>query len=214
MMTERLADGDNHTNQLLNEDLRTIDLGINVLTIESAIECLRGDVDVVLPIPKAKPCNNLDEYFLKSTSNSQKNLSKKTEPFAVPLVRNFDKILKKPSTDGEKDLGFIHRSKKKKDVFSKSTSIELSSGRPPVLAQRLNQVVKVLIRRRRKVPYISRVIEYTGTLVMFDKHMNLYLQDVVESFTYSSGDNLLKRARFRENILVRGDNIILIQSNY
>lgn len=188
-----------------------INLTTDKLTSDDALQCLRGEIEVIIPIPNIKPCNNLNEYFARSTSKSNKNLPKKSEPFAVPLERNFDRILKKPSTSSEAIASLTQRPRKQRpDVFSRAEKPDASTSRIPVLSKRLNQDLKVLIRRRRKVPYYSRIIEYRGTLVLFDKHMNLLLSDVVESFTYVSDDKLMKRARFRDNIMIRGDNIILI----
>lgn len=197
-----------------------------VLKPEEALECLTGLSEVILPIQNVRACNNLDEYFVKSTMNSRKKhkpddsstvkrskpfqstFSK--EPFAVPLVRNFEKILKKDE-NGEPIKGTYTIAKKvKSDVFSRIEQIEPKSGPLAILKKRMGKSTKVLIRRRRKVPYISRVIEYKGILVTFDKHMNLYLKDVIESFTYTVGSKTLKRARHRENLMIRGDNIILI----
>lgn len=198
-------------------EMATIDLEEVILTPEDALKCLTDEVNVILPTPNVRACNNLDEYFAKSTSKSPKSQSSRRlatprEPFAVPLVRNFHKILKKASdSQSPTALGLVHKPKKvRPDVFSKVEAIEDTSGPLVLLKKRVDQVVKVLIRRRRKVPYISRTIEYKGTLSLFDKHMNLYLRDVIESFKYTLNGQLLKRARHRDGILIRGDNIILI----
>lgn len=123
--------------------------------------------------------------------------------------RQFERILKKQE-DGT-PVGLVYRPRRSKpDIFSKTEQLGPSSGPIFMLKQHVNQNVKVLIRRRRKIAYISRVIEYRGRLIMFDKHMNLALADVIESFVYKRGEQILKRARHRDNILLRGDNIILI----
>lgn len=123
--------------------------------------------------------------------------------------RNFERVLRK--TEDGSSIGLVHRPRKSRpDIFSKLDQLDPASGPIYSLKERLNQKVKVLIRRRRKVNYISRVIEYKGTLTMFDKHMNLVLSDVIESFIYSLNDKVMKRARHRNNILIRGDNIILV----
>lgn len=194
---------------------------------------------VSLPTPNVRACNNLDEYMLKSTSKSSNitangkllsstsepkyydcaNRFKKStgstsfsnEPLATPLNRNFDRILKKTkNADGELVPVPLYSTKKAKiqqDVFSKMDTASLGLS---LLKDKLDKKVKILIRRRRKCPYISRVIEYMGQLVLFDKHMNIYLRNVIESFSYNIGDKLVKRARHRDNIMIRGDNIILI----
>lgn len=206
------------------------DLCSSVLTQDDFLRCLRDEADVILPTPNAKACNNLDEYLYKSTcgsskvrnsttqdaaaiSSKQQSSSKKTqsEPFAVPLVRNFDRILKKTDDLLGECPGLVTRKRKQKsDVFSRLDQIQSASGPINVLKNRLNQYIKVLIRRRRKVPYISRVIEYKGELALFDKHMNLFMKDVIESFTYSLDGKIHKRARHRDSLFIRGDNIILV----
>lgn len=108
-------------------------------------------------------------------------------------------------------MGLVYKPKRcRPDIFTRLEQIDQTSGPIYSLKECLNQAVKVLIRRRRKINFISRVIEYRGTLVIFDKHMNLILKDVIESFVYSIDDKVLKRARHRDCILIRGDNIILI----
>lgn len=223
---------------MVETEKRLINLETDLLSHTTALECLNGRVEVTLPNPNVIACNNLDEYYMKSTLSTQKarrnkqdssNSSESSEgennrrtpaktsfkqPFAAPLVRNFEKILKKPDDGqvmrGSPQLLNIVKRKSKADVFSKADRIDSSSGPLVLLKSKVDSVVKVLIRRRRKVPYVSRVIEYKGTLVLFDKHMNLYLSDVIESFKYSLDEKLMKRARHRDNILLRGDNIILV----
>lgn len=205
------------------------DLSTSKLTPDEAIKCLTGEYNVIVPTPSARPCNNLDEYLHKSTLNTRKTpndakqttskknsrrVSNSSEPFAVPLVRNFERILKK--TNGSQEVQASPSSmptkpkKARSDVFSKTEQIETNSGPLSHLKKRLNQKVKVLIRRRKKVPYVSRIIEYKGTLTMFDKHMNMFLKDVIESFKYQKDGKLLKRGRHRDGIVVRGDNVILV----
>lgn len=195
---------------------RIIDLSKTKLTNDEALDCLTNDqVEVVLPNPSVKACNNLDEYFLKSTNKtkvSTKKISPNQEPLAVPLVRNFDRILKKKNnSDGSETTSLlIHRPRKtQQDVFQKVAKVSDNSSLV-FLKNRLNRKIKVVIRRRRKCPYISRVLSYKGQLVLFDKHMNLYLDDVIESFAYHPYDKLIKRARHRKSIMLRGDNIIMI----
>lgn len=209
---------------------RTIDLGSDLLTPADALDCLIGPINVILPSPNVTACNNLNEYFAKSTaglhkaqssgleSSTSKNLKDSKskfsqQPFAVPLVRNFDRILKKNDNEecqpGTKTVS-SQQKKVKQDVFTKTEKSASTLGPLLLLRERLDKPVKVIVRRRRKVPYISRVIEYKGTLILFDKHMNVYLKDVIESFKYSLGGQILKRARHRDDTLIRGDNVILI----
>lgn len=219
-------------------DKKLMSLESELLSQADAIQCLNGQIEVILPMPNVNACNNLDEYFMKSTlskqkaqrsnqNNSNSSSSSKSEfnhkttasnffqqPFAAPLVRNFDKILKKTDDGqvmrGSPQLLNLVKRKSKADVFSKADKLGPSSGPIVLLKSKIDCIVKVLIRRRRKVPYLSRTIEYKGTLILFDKHINLYLKDVIESFKYTQGEKLLKRARYRDNILLRGDNIILV----
>lgn len=204
-----------------------------ILTPDECLKCLNRKADVVIPTPNAKACNNLEEYLYKSTGGLRKNKSavKKTPsnqastsgslpsasilsqstPFAVPLVRNFDKILKKQDNLLGECPGLVAKVRKKRaDVFTKVEQIQPDAGPINVLKNRLNQHIKVLIRRRRKVPFISRVIEYRGELILFDKHMNLYMKNVVETFSYALNGKLHKRARHRDDLFLRGDNIILV----
>lgn len=218
------------------EDMRLYDLCSAKLSREDFLKCLRLEADVILPTPNAKPCNNLQEYLYRSTrgsrtsqgstsinsttqdtaagsSKQQPSSSRRTqsEPFAVPLVRNFDRILKKTDDLLGDCPGLVTpRRKQQPDVFSRVNQIQSASGPINVLKDRLNQYIKVLIRRRRKVPYISRVIEYKGELILFDKHMNLLMKDVIESFKYSLDGKIHKRARHRDSLFIRGDNIILV----
>lgn len=143
---------------------------------------------------------------------SKANSSFSGEQLAVPLKRNFDRILKKNSVESDFGTTAFFNSKPRKllnDVFNRVDRIERPSGLA-FLKNRLNSQIKVIIRRRRNCPFISRVIEYKGILNMFDKHMNLYMSDVIESFTYKMDEKLIKRARHRYNIFLRGDNIILV----
>lgn len=207
----------------------TIDLSATKLTAQDAFKCLVGEYNVIVPTPNARPCNNLDEYFYKSTVNvrrpkndqnrstsfmstTTKKPAKPNEPFSVPLVRNFEKILRRstPVGDASPSLLPTRPKKPKPDLFTRTNQIDTNSGPMSYLKGRLNNTVKVMIRRRKKVPYISRVIEYKGTLSMFDKHMNMYLKDVIETFKYELNGKLLKRGRHRDGIIVRGDNIILV----
>lgn len=217
----------------LGDGKKSISLESDILSHDDAILCLTDQIDVVVPVPDVGVCNNLDEYFIKSTISTQRaqrissnnplkslkshnhlGTTSRTSPeqiFVTPQVRNFEKILKK--TDDEqvtRNYQSSSSTRKKLDVFSKIEQLDPASGPLSLLKKKINSVVKVLIRRRQKVPFISRVIEYKGTLILFDKHMNLYLRDVIESFKYSQDEKLLKRARHRDDILVRGDNIILI----
>lgn len=209
----------------------------DLLSPEQARECLIQDEDIVkLPVPSVKACDSLDEYFSRSTAkknrtsstcssssrnDSQNNkslstsITKHEQPFSVPLVRNFDRILRKQSDAGPLEtsalLNIISKPKKSKaDLFTRLEQLDQSKGPLSHLKKNVDKVVKVLIRRRRKVPYISRTIEYKGTLVLFDKHMNLYLRDVIESFKYQIGGKLMKRARHRDRMFIRGDNVILV----
>jgi small nuclear ribonucleoprotein (snRNP)-like protein len=206
------------------------DLSTSRLTTDDAIKCLKGEYNVVVPTPNAKPCNNLDEYLYKSTLNARKTAkgdSKQqgtsesqlrrrstgsNEPFAVPLVRNFERILKNTFQDARASPGSmaVRPKRARADVFTKTEQIDAYSGPLSHLKKRLNKVVKVMIRRRKKVPYISRIIEYKGTLTMFDKHMNMFLEDVIESFKYQKDGKLLKRGRHRDGIMIRGDNVIMV----
>lgn len=198
-----------------------IDLSKSLLTAEDAFRCLTdAHVKIILPSPNARACNNLGEYFQKSTQNLPRNQNRNksktpsyhNETLAVPLVRNFDRILKKPSNSDEfgKTSFLIDRPRRvQHNVIDKAQNVK-SNPNLIFLRDRINEKVKILIRRRRKCPYISRVIEYKGKLVLFDKHMNLFLDDVIESFSYNSGDKLIKRARHRESVMLRGDNIIMV----
>lgn len=211
-----------------------IDLTSHELTTNEALRCLIGELDIEVPVPSAKVCNNLDEYLYKSTANARKtpiddsksgcqnrrrhsrDSFHSQEPFAVPLVRNFEKILKKGNLDSSQldstdaELTVSRPKRAKPDVFSRSEADGSTLGPLSLLKGKKGKVVKVLIRRRRKVPYISRTIEYKGTLVLFDKHMNLYLNDALESFTYTQEGRILKRARFRLGVIIRGDNVIVV----
>lgn len=208
-----------------------IELGSSKLTPDEAFKCLRGEYNVIVPTPNARPCNNLDEYFHRSTINarrtpksghnqsvcsstsrSSRTLTQPQERFSVPLVRNFEKILRKttPTGDASPSMQPSRPKKARHDLFSKTQQIKPNSGPLWHLKDRLNEPVKVIIRRRKKVPFISRVIEYKGTLGMFDKHMNMYLKDVVETFKYERGGKILKRGRHRDGIILRGDNVILV----
>lgn len=217
-MAKRMAVNDNDCK--IQSDIGAIDLESEFLKLDDAIKCLTGEVQVILPMPNVRACNNLDEYFIKSTHGSQRpqkqvpSSSKLLqEPFAVPLVRNFERILKKPTTnETDQATTLLSRviQKRKSDVFSRTEQLEDTSGPLVLLKRNLNRTIRVLIRRRRNVPYISRVIEYKGVLVLFDKHMNLYLNDVFESFAYKLDGKMLKRTRHRDSLLIRGDNIILI----
>lgn len=214
-------------NDCYQSDKKVFDLEAVTLNSDDALKCLRDEAIAILPMQNIKACNNLAEYFLKSTLNSSKKHKSSdsketknskpfrstfsTEPFAVPLERNFDKILKKTGSGLDCKPKSTGTSKKtKSDVFSKADQIEAKSGPIVVLKERMGKTVKVLTRRRRKVPFISRVLEYKGTLVLFDKHMNLYLRNVIESFSYTIENKLLKRARHRDSLMIRGDNIILV----
>lgn len=204
-----------------------IDISTTQLTSEVAAKCLLGECDVILPTPNVKPCNNLDEYLFKSTLNmrrkshdrslnesrqSSRGSTRLSEPFSVPLVRNFEKILKSENQSQASFSGNkVNRPRRmQQDVFTRTEQIETNSGPMSHLKCRLDQTVKITIRRRRKIPYISRTIDYRGTLAMFDKHMNLYLKNVIESFTYMRDRKKHKRARHRDGIILRGDNIILV----
>lgn len=212
---------------------KSINLESDIISHSDAILCLRDQIDVLVPFPDIGVCNNLDEYFLKSTISTQRaqqgsdiplkssesenhlentSITFPEQIFVTPQIRNFEKILKKI------DAGKVTRnyqlsssiSRKKLDVFSKIEQLGPSSGPLFLLKSKVNTDIEVLIRRRRKVPFISRAIKYRGTLVLFDKHMNLYLKDVIESFKYSRDGKLAVRARHRYDMLVRGDNIISI----
>lgn len=160
---------------------------------------------MLLPNPDAKICNNLDEYLYRSTVNAQKGktISKghRKEPFGVPLVRNFERILKRNDESTP-----LQAKRIRPDVFSRTET----SGPLSHLRSRMGQTITVLIRRRRKVPYLSRKIEYKGKLVLFDKHMNLFLENASESFLYQKEGRVLKRTRTRGGIIIRGDNVILV----
>lgn len=211
----------------MGDERPVFDLERVTLTADDIIKCLNGELDIILPTPGVKPCNNLEEYLHKSTLNTRTPDRRRSSgqfkpppraPFAVPLVRNFERNLKRPTGNEQltpgTSLGLVRKLRKKRpDVFSRMDEIETSSGPLSQLKEGLNKTIKVLIRRRRKVPYISRTIEYKGKLMMFDKHMNLYMSDVIESFKYKTDDDkILKRARHRRDILLRGDNIILVSS--
>ena len=218
----------------VSNDASPFDLTSQRLSQEDALKLLDGEIPVILPIPNAQACNNLDEYLYKSTATARRSslnksqtgseqrtkVSRKSsqfqEPFAVPLVRNFEKILKDkgPQASETQATGSDERTAKPKrhnqDVFTRAESLEVGSGPFAHLKSRMGKSVKVIVRRRKKVPFISRIIEYRGLLVIFDKHMNLHLKNVIESFTYSKEGRILKRARQRDGIVLRGDNIILV----
>lgn len=225
-------DSTRHQQLQLGSEKRTIDLAKVKLTPDEALTCLTDcQVDVILPSPSVKACNNLEEYFYRSTLNlkksqsqshtksskpqrsAKKNHSFSSEVLAVPLTRNFDRILKRRDSGDEfgSTSMFITRPKKiQQDVFYKATHTEKSSALN-FLKERLGKKVKIQIRRRRKCPFISRVLDYRGKLVLYDKHMNVFLEDVIESFAYKSSDSMVvKRARHRANLFLRGDNIIVI----
>lgn len=214
---------------------QTFDLEKDLLSAEEARECLIQGEDIVkLPVTSVTACANLDEYFARSTAkkkrtsscsssrtsscrlrDSSASISRPEQPLSVPLVRNFDRILKKPNVDCHQEssalLNIISRPRQKKpDLFSRLDKLDQSKGPLLHLKRNVDKTVKVLIRRRRKVPYISRTIEYKGTLVLFDKHMNLFLRDVIESFKYHLNGKLMKRARHRDKVFIRGDNVILV----
>lgn len=228
------------TSNFKEDDQLTLNLESITLSSDESAKYLTGEMEITAPNSNNEARNSLDKYNVRGTTNgsipnqssrdgmkargSSSNKMSDSDssqsnsvPFVPPLVRNFERILKKPENlEGNTQasaapLGMVYKPRKTRaDVFSKIQQLESKSGPIIHLRHRLNQIVNVLIRRRRKVPYISRVIDYKGTLVLFDKHMNLYLEDVIESFKYSRDDEIRKRARHRDSILLRGDNIILI----
>lgn len=189
------------------------DLSTTRLSVDDALKCLTGEYFVGVPTPSAKPCENLDQYLYRSKTKNYKGGDGKqqssSKPLAVPLLRNFERIMKQEARGSPSSRPTAPK-KARVDVFTKAQQIQSSSGPILHLKNRLNQVVKVLIRRRKKVPYISRIIEYKGTLIIFDKHMNMLLRDVIESFKYERDGKILKRGRHRDEIIVRGDNVILV----
>lgn len=224
-----------------NEELEqlVIDLETSILTKETALFCLttKNTNNVILPTPSAQIFNNLDEYFKRSCPQKRHEpnqidqlkkglLSSKYDP---PPERNFDRILLKPEcdprqvtsssssvVDNSKDAQqqkIIKRSKP--DVLSKADKLHEASGPLYQLKKFLNTNVCVLVRRRRTVPFVSRVIQLDGKLIMFDAHFNILLHDVEESFKYSTPDGRLeKRGRLKKKLFVRGDNIILVCEGY
>lgn len=215
-----------------SDTLKIYDLEQDLLTREEALECLRCGQDIVkIPVPSVKACDSLDEYFARSTAKKNRtsscdstrpesrsgnpNTSRYDKPFSVPLVRNFDRILKKTNDvcpeESSALLNIISKQTRvKPDLFTRLEQLDQSKGPLLHLKKNVDKIVKVLIRRRRRVPYVCRTLEYKGTLVLFDKHMNLYLKDVIESFKYHLNGKLMKRARHRDNMFIRGDNVILV----
>lgn len=184
-----------------------INLETTILTEHLAAKCFEPGTRVIIPMTNSQTCNSLSDYYNKSFGGKS---PRKSNFFELP-ARNFASILLDPSKDAsEQD----RRPKKKRpDVFKKIDELDHRSGPLNLLKQSLGKTIKVKVRRRRKAPYISRVIDFKGTLILFDAHLNLLMEDVTESFTYELDNQLLVRAREKKSFFLRGDNIILISMN-
>lgn len=136
---------------VVDDKRRTIQLETSLLTPDDALLCFRDEATIVLPNSTVPACNNLDEYYVKSTFGAKKtkknitdvspslgpsrtkrsnNESFSNEPFAVPLVKNLDRILKKTETN-DCTNGTILMSKVNKtrpDIFSLTEKQEDTSG--------------------------------------------------------------------------------------
>lgn len=157
-------------------------------------------------------------------------------PIGDPLRRDPDSIKKKRSRSSEetalpppKKQGQLH------PFESIAQSLEESSSGPLLLLRRLQrQRIKVMTR------YVNAIRgTLTGTLIAFDKHMNMILRDVVEIYsprpldsqsksnvetelerrqklisgeesTLSSDGKWSVRQREMKQILLRGDNVVMV----
>lgn len=170
-------------------------------TFDAKTCLLEDEMRVIIPIPNARTFNNIDEYYSKTFSkiNAEKQLPsnscEKLEPFQRTL-----QIVESVSTHKRRELQTV------------LTKMRQTNGPYFLLYKSLNNRIKVLIRRRRKVQLFSgRFGWISGLLIAFDKHYNLAMTDVDETYSQINKNNQKVDVNNHiKQLFVRGDNVVLI----
>jgi small nuclear ribonucleoprotein (snRNP)-like protein len=178
-----------------------IDCDLESETFDAKSSLLNDEIQVLLPIPNAQTFNNIDEYYMKTFGkiNTEKQLPSNSKQSLEPIERTL-KIVESVS---------IH---KRKELQTVLTKMRPTKGPNFLLYRALNNRIKVMIRRRKKVELFSNRFGYiNGLLIAFDKHYNLALTDCDETYsTINQNKEKVDVINHIKQLFIRGDNVVLI----
>lgn len=158
---------------------------------------------VNIPVPEAKVFNNLAEYY-SNTFARKKSISSTSTPNIRPQTLKVENISQK----NDKVQTQMPIRKKLSDVIQRMNS---SHGPLSTLYRSLNHVIKVFIRRRRNAASRKERFSWiTGTVIAFDKHLNLSLKDATEEYFHHNLNITIKK--HSKHMLIRGDNVVLLSN--
>lgn len=179
-----------------------------------AKKALLSDFNVILPCPNAKTFNNLAEYFSKTfgKNKNDKQLldAAKCEIPILSAKERFAKFIKPKLEDEPSSIQSVSK-KKLSTVLSKMDDAEFK-GPISLLHKSLNCRVKVFVRRRKHDNFgTARFAWLSGLLIVFDKHFNLVLSDVEESFkTLNQERQEVEVLNKTNKLFVRGACVLLV----
>lgn len=157
-----------------------------------------------LLVPDAKVFNNLSEYY-RHTFPKKHEIDVKPK---VEIVRNLPAV---PAAPTFHDQPFTR--KHYSTVLQKMNDAQ--NGPLSVLHKCLNASLKILIRRKRVANIREEKFSWIeGTLVAFDKHMNLALVGVKEQYSrhLAKVNKTIVINKMIPQLFVRGDNVLLVSN--
>jgi len=182
--------------------LSSVDVDLESETFDAKSSLLLDEIEVQLPNPSAQTFNNIDEYYAKTIgkSKSGQQLMPSTSKEVFPPFQRTLKIVESVSRYKRKELQTV------------LTRMKPTNGPYFLLYKSLNNRIKVLIRRRRRVElFAGRFGWICGLLVAFDKHFNLAMTDCDETYSKVNDNNeKVDVINHIKQLFVRGDNVILI----
>ncbi|UXI17207.1 hypothetical protein NH340_JMT03150 [Sarcoptes scabiei] len=192
-----------------------IEINLDAEDLDPELLLFGGDrVHINIPVPEAPVFNNLDEYYRKSVHKRNESLlnsgPKQNSSSVVKEIEN-KRLLN--SIRNEKVIKSTPKNiSKLTDVIQKMSN---EHGPLSILYRSLNSSIKVLVRRMKASNLREERFSWiTGHLMAFDKHFNLILMNVIESYRHQMREKknheiyLIKKST--KQLLIRGDNIILI----
>ncbi|KAI2805486.1 hypothetical protein RDWZM_008742 [Blomia tropicalis] len=192
------------------EKAKVIDLADEVIDPNEVL--FNDNVVVNVPAPEAKTFNNLAEYYSKTfgKKNEEKfeqNINERLNTASTSMERFANFKLKQ--NDETEVPRMKRRTKSNLCIFDKMNQ---STGPLSILYRSMGKQLKIFVRRRKICSSKEERFSWlTAHLVAFDRHLNLALQDVVETFSHqlNSKHSVMIQKRTRQ-MLIRGDNVVLV----
>jgi small nuclear ribonucleoprotein (snRNP)-like protein len=199
----RVVEGNKMADQDTNNRL---DLTAETFDAELALKA----TVIVLPVPNAPTFDNLAKYASRtmfSARNETGSVVTSEEQAAHDLHQRLKQVREGQRKTIESNV--VKPIKEKPNVLN---WMESAVGPCSLLVKLMQCKVKVMVRRRKHVPIVGegQFALVRGILRLFDRHLNLVLDQASEHVSGQLNDRPVSRERSLGQVLLRGDQVVWV----